>query len=108
MRLAISDIMSNAKKLIEDIEAFRERNPGHQESTARLVRAVERIAAQFTGETKEELLRKARDTFLKQTRTLQSGKQTRAKLERLKRNQQELIEALGKLSPGRPDGVTLH
>ncbi len=100
--------MSVANKLVEEIEAFARRNPGHEASVNALLRAVNRIDTEFTGETRELLLAEARKTFLQQIETLETTNRTLAALETLQSNQQELVTALKRLAIRRPDGVTLH
>jgi hypothetical protein len=100
--------MSTAMKLIEEIREFARRKPDHSESTARLVRAIERIDSEFEGEVREQL------------EALETAAQTRASLMKLKENQRELVEALKRIAleqqanedtptpRRRADGATLH
>ncbi len=101
-------VMSIAKQLLEEIEAFANRNPGHDESVGALVKAVRRIDTEFEGEIRTQLLEQARETFQRQVRTLENAEKTLEALEKLRENQQELVEALKRLTVRRPEGVTLH
>ena len=103
--------MSVANKLIEEIEDFSERNPGHEGSVTALIKAVRRIDLVFDGETRELLLAEARKTFLQQIQTLETTERTLEALKTLQANQKKLISALKKLAvktAKRPEGVTLH
>ena len=103
--------MPAAKKLLEEIEAFSQRNPGHEESVEALRAAVRRIDGEFSGATREMLLSESRKTFLQQIRTLESSERTLQALEKLQKNQAALIEALKKLAAlhtERPKDATLH
>jgi hypothetical protein len=100
--------MPVAKKLINEIDAFAARNPGHQNSTDALRRAVERIDNEFTGETRLMLLTEARTTFTQQIQTLETAERTLESLKKLQVNQQRLVKALKKLVVTRPSGATLH
>jgi hypothetical protein len=108
MVIAVAFLMPVAKKLIEEIEAFASRNPGHQNSVNSLLRAVRRIDTEFTGDTRNMLLGEARDTFLQQIRTLETAEKTLDALKILQANQQRLVAALKALTAQRPEGVTLH
>jgi dynactin complex subunit len=112
--------MSTATKLIDEIREFARRKPDHSESTARLVRAIERIDSEFEGEVREQLLAEARSCFRKQLEALETAAQTRASLMKLKENQRELVETLKRIAleqragedaptpRRRIDGATLH
>ncbi|MCH7866985.1 MAG: hypothetical protein IH881_04765 [Myxococcales bacterium] len=100
--------MSVAKILIEEIEAFAVRNPGHQNSADVLLKAVRKIDTQFTGETRDMLLSEARHTFLQQIQTLETAERTLESLKTLQTNQKKLVEALKRLAMQRPEGATLH
>ena len=100
--------MSVAKILIEEIEAFAVRNPGHQNSADVLLKAVRKIDTQFTGETRDMLLSEARHTFLQQIQTLGTAERTLESLKTLQTNQKKLVEALKRLAMQRPEGATLH
>lgn len=100
--------MPVAKQLLEEIEAFAARNPGHEKSIGALVKAVERIDNEFAGEIRTQLLEQARETFLRQIQTLENAEKTLAALEKLRDNQAELVEALKRLTVRRPAGMTLH
>ncbi len=108
MLIAQLMIMSIAKQLLDEIEAFADRNPGHDESVGALVRAVHRIDTEFKGEVRAQLLEQARETFQRQVRTLENTEKTLEALDKLRNNQQELVEALKRLTVRRPEGVTLH
>ncbi len=108
MPLAILIIMSIAKQLLDEIEDFANRNPGHDESVGALAKAVRRIDTEFDGEVRTQLLEQARETFLRQIRTLENAEKTLEALEQLRENQQELVQALKRLTVQRPEGVTLH
>lgn len=108
MALANFARMPIAKQLVADIQAFAERKPNNTKSVNALLDAVRRIDNQFTGEQRDELLRQARRTFLRQIETLENSERTAAALEKLKQNQRELGEALKRLAYKRPEGVTLH
>ena len=69
---------------------------------------MRRIDNEFTGDTRDTLLREARTTFLQQIKTLETAERTLAVLKTLQDNQKKLVTALSKLSAQRPDGVTLH
>lgn len=100
--------MPVAEKLIEEIEDFALRNPGHQGSVDALLGAVRRIEAEFAGETREALLSQARETFLQQIRILETAERTRETLATLQTNQKALVDALKKLTGRPPEDVTLH
>jgi len=100
--------MTIAMKLLEEIQAFGERNPKHDKSVSALLRAVERIDREFEGETRERLLAEARTTFLRQIDTLENAERTVAALEKLKQNQLDLVEALKQIAYQRPSDATLH
>ncbi|MBW2275817.1 MAG: hypothetical protein JRG96_21360 [Deltaproteobacteria bacterium] len=112
--------MSAAKRLIEEIRDFAQRNPDNRDSIARLVRAVVRIDLEFEGEVREKLLDEARSTFRKQIETLETAARTWESLLRLKENQRQLVEGLKRIAleqkasdeatapRRRADGVTLH
>jgi len=105
------DIMPLAKKLLEQIEAFGLRNPGHEQSVDSLLNAVRRIDGEFSGATREMLLAEAHKTFLRQIRTLEASERTAEALQRLQKNQLALVEALKELSATqtlRPKDATLH
>ena len=106
--IAIDLPMPVAKKLIEEIEAFAVRKPGHGKSVEALLRAVRKIDREFTGETRAALLGEARNTFLQQIKTLETADRTLAALQTLQANQKKLVKVLNKLAMHRPDGVTLH
>ncbi len=109
--IAIEKSMTVAKNLLEEIEAFGRRNPGHEKSVESLVSAVNRIDQEFSGETRESLLDEARKTFLQQIRTLETCERTLDALEKLHDNQKALVDALKKLAAKthrRPEGATLH
>jgi hypothetical protein len=111
MVIAFSNDMSVAKDLLEEIETFGGRNPGHEKSVGALVKAVKRIESEFSGKTREMLLAEARKTFLAQVRTLETSGRTTAALEKLQANQKALVSALKKLAvleEKRPEGTTLH
>ncbi len=100
--------MPTARRLISEIEAFAARKPNHTRSVTALLDAVNRIDAQFSGEIRDELLREARKTFLRQIETLENSERNAAALEKLKQNHRELSKALERLAYKRPEGVTLH
>jgi len=100
--------MDIAKQLIEEIEAFANRNPGHDESVGALVKVVRRIDDEFAGETRTRLLEQARETFQRQIKTLEHAERTLEALEKLRDNQAALVETLKRLTVRRPTGVTLH
>ena len=100
--------MDIAKQLIEEIEAFANRNPGHDESVGALVKVVRRIDDEFAGETRTRLLEQARETFQRQIKTLEHPERTLEALEKLRDNQAALVETLKRLTVRRPTGVTLH
>ncbi len=111
MVIAIENDMPVAKKLLEEIDAFGQRNPGHEKSVKSLVEAVRRIDTEFSGETREMPLAEARKTFLQQIRTLETSERTLEALQKLHSNQKALVTALKKLAvrgEQRPEGVTLH
>ncbi|MDP6977450.1 MAG: hypothetical protein QF570_02475 [Myxococcota bacterium] len=108
MLIAKPPIMSIAKQLLDEIEAFAHRNPGHDESVGALVRAVHRIDTEFEGEVRTQLLEQARETFQRQVRTLENAEKTLDALEKLRENQKDLVEALKRLTVRRPEGATLH
>lgn len=108
MLIAICNRMPVAKKLIGEIEDFLSRNPAHEESVNALLKAVNRIDTEFTGEVRLSLLREARTTFLQQVKTLEATEQTLEALETLHANQKNLVEALKKIVVTRPEGATLH
>jgi hypothetical protein len=100
--------MPIAKKLVADIKAFADRKPDHSKAVNALLDAVRRIDTQFTGELRDELLREARTTFLRQIETLENSERTREALEKIQQNQADLSKALKRLAYKRPDDVTLH
>jgi hypothetical protein len=101
--------MPATTNLIEEIEAFALRKPGHRGSVGALLGTIRRIDAEFTGETREALLSEARKTFLRQIQILENTEQTLEALETLRANQERLVNALKKLTVRRrPEGVTLH
>lgn len=101
--------MAAAKNLIEEVEAFALRKPGHRGSVDALLKTIRRIDAEFAGETRETLLSEARETFLRQIQILENTEQTLEALETLRANQQQLANALKKLTlRQRPEGVTIH
>lgn len=100
--------MPVAEKLIEEIEGFAMRNPGHQRSVDALLEAVRRIDVEFAGEIRERLLGQARETFLQQIRILETAERTRETLATLQTNQKALVDALKKLAGQRAEDVTLH
>ena len=100
--------MPVAKKLIEEIEGFALRNPGHQESVGALLEAVRRIDTEFAGAIRATLLARARETFLQQIQILETAERTRETLESLQSNQKALVSALKKLASQRPEDATLH
>ena len=100
--------MPIVKKLIEEIEGFAQRNPGHQESVADLLAAVRRIDSEFEGVARATLLTRARETFLQQIQLLETAARTRETLEALQTNQQALVNTLKKLARRRSGDVTLH
>ena len=108
MLIAFHYRMPVAKKLIEEIEAFLSRNPAHEASVNALLKAVNRIDTEFTGETRLQLLREARTTFLQQIKTLEATEQTLEALQALQANQKNLVEALKKIVVTRPEDATLH
>lgn len=108
MLIAFQHPMPIAKKLIAEIEAFLLRNPVHEESVNALIKAVNRIDTEFAGETRLQLLREARTTFLQQIKTLETTEQTLDALRTLHANQKNLVEALKKIVVTRPEGATLH
>jgi hypothetical protein len=111
MLIAIHHDMPAATELLEEIEAFGRRNPGHEKSIGALVKAIERIDHEFSGKTREMLLAEARRTFLSQIRTLETRERTIEALEKLRENQKALVTALEKLAVlqrTRPEDATLH
>lgn len=103
--------MPIAKKLIDEIEDFASRNPGHYKSVNTLLKAVQRIDTQLSGEMRNMLLIQARKTFLQQISTLAETELTLEALETLQANQKELVKALKKLKQhtiARPEDATLH
>jgi len=100
--------MPVAKKLIDEIDAFAARNPGNQNSTNALRKAVQRIDTEFSGETRNMLLCEARLTFTQQIKMLETTEGIMESLAKLQANQERLVEALKKLATHRPEGVTLH
>jgi len=108
MPIATAFEMPVAQRLIEEIEEFARRKPEHRESTNALLEAVRRIDAQFSEQTREMLLSRARETFLQQIRILETKERTRETLETLKTNQKALVNALKKLMGPPPKDVTLH
>lgn len=108
MLIAIVLPMPIAKKLIEEVEAFADRNPAHEASVAALLRAIRRIDTEFGGEVREALLIEARMTFRQQIKTLEASEQTVDALKTLEKNQQKLVTALKQIVVKRPEGVTLH
>jgi hypothetical protein len=106
--MSIASPSSIARQLIEEIQAFAERNPKHGESVGALLRAVERIDREFEGEARVKLLTEARTTFLRQIDTLENAERTVAALEELKQNQLDLVEALKRIAYQRPADITLH
>jgi hypothetical protein len=100
--------MPVAEKLIEEIEGFALRNPGHQRSVDALLEAVRRIDVEFASEIRERLLSQARETFLQQIRILETAERTRETLATLQTNQKALVDALKKLAGRPPEDVTLH
>ncbi|HIG72268.1 MAG TPA: hypothetical protein EYG46_00530 [Myxococcales bacterium] len=108
MLIAIFHSMPVAKTLIEEINAFLARNPAHKGSVTALLKAVNRIDTEFTGETRLSLLREARTAFLQQIKTLEATEQTLHALETLHTNQKNLVDALKKIVVTKPEGATLH
>jgi hypothetical protein len=109
--IAVHSHMPIAKKLVNEIEDFASRNPGHHKSVNALLKAVRRIDTRFSGETRNMLLVQARETFLRQINTLEKNERTLEALETLQANQKELVKALKKLKQytvARPEGATLH
>jgi hypothetical protein len=108
MLIAIFHSMPVAKTLIEEINAFLSRNPAHKGSVTALLKAVNRIDTEFTGETRLTLLREARTAFLQQIKTLEATEQTLTALETLHTNQKNLVDALKKIVVTKPEGAKLH
>lgn len=108
MVIAFCFSMPVANELIEEIEAFALRNPGHDGPVNALLKAVRRIDTEFSGESREMLLVEARKTFLQQVQTLETTERTLEALKALQANQKELVNVLKTLSSRRPDGTTLH
>ena len=100
--------MPIATQLLREIQAFGDRNPKNHKSVSALMRAVIRIDAEFSGETRDQLLGEARKTFLRQVETLENAQRTVVALEQLKQNQRELVEGLKRIASRRPVGTTLH
>jgi hypothetical protein len=100
--------MPIAKQLIEEIEGFAQRNPGHPESVAALLAAVRRIDEEFAGIARATLLTRARETFLQQVQILEATARTRDTLQSLQANQKALVNALKELARQGAGDVTLH
>ncbi|MFB0976446.1 MAG: hypothetical protein QMC73_02180 [Myxococcota bacterium] len=108
MAIAVFHSMPVAKILIAEINAFLSRNPTHKVSVTALLKAVNRIDTEFTGETRLSLLREARTAFLQQIKTLEATEQTLHALETLHSNQRNLVDRLKKIVVTKPEGTTLH
>jgi hypothetical protein len=109
--IANENTMHVAKNLLEEIESFGRRNPGHQKSVDSLTTAVKRIDNEFSGKARETLLTEARKTFLQQIRNLESNERTVDALEKLQSNQAALVATLNRLTvkqAQRCEGETIH
>ena len=90
--------VSRAAKLIGEIEVFRRHNPAQTDFTRELVRVIERIDREFQGETRDELLREAKETIDRQVGILVGTRRTMNALARLEKKQKRLVEELDRLT----------
>jgi hypothetical protein len=100
-----------ALKLIERARSFEREYPAETQFVSGLIASIERIAAEFEGEQRAELLGKAEETLARQVRSAGNTVSVAIALEQLRRNEEELAVSLRRLVEAhikRPAAVTLH
>jgi hypothetical protein len=108
MGIATQAHMDTIEKLIEDIQEYAHRYPEQQSFAEGMLQTVERIRSGFDGDTRDGLLAEARSTLECQKSIHENSVRTLAALEKLKKNQQQLLRSLVRAAAMRPPGVTLH
>jgi len=98
MGIAPQANMDTLEKLIEDIQEYARRYPEQESFAEGLLQTVERIRS----------LAEAKSTLECQKSIHENSVRTLAALEKLKKNQQQLLRSLVRAAAMRPPGVTLH
>ncbi len=108
MGIAPQADMDTLEKLIEDIQEYARQYPEQQSFAEGLLQTVERIRSGFDGDTRDGLLAEAKSTLECQKSIHENSVRTLAALEKLKKNQQQLLKSLVRPAAMRPPGATLH
>jgi phosphoenolpyruvate-protein kinase (PTS system EI component) len=100
--------MKTAQDLIRKAEAYSSQRPERAEFARKLIHLVKKIDDEFAGEARERLLSDARTTFERHLKVVEDTERTLEALERLKKQQVQLIEGLARLAMFRPPGTLVH
>ncbi len=100
--------MDMTRELIEDIEEYGRKYPDQESFVKALRHTVEGVQAEFEGDVREALLAEARSTLDRQKDIHENNARTMAALEKLKKNQEQLLKSLLGSTAVRPPGTTVH
>ena len=108
MGIALRRGMDQVLDIIERAEDFEREYPDQREFVRKFIALVRQIARDFSPPQRETLLADARRTFERQAKIVQGTARALEALERLKRQQKQVLDTLGELALRRPPNVTLH
>jgi len=100
--------MQSLEQIRARARTFARAHPKQKDFVEKFLVLLEKIDRGFEGDERERLLAEAVETFERQASIVESTRRTLEALDKLQKQQREMIDALNQLGAFRPRGVTIH